>query len=1238
MRSSRFITALLLAAVCLPAGAQKVKTWSYSVDTPEGEGLCEVEPKAMLKAQEVHGTLSGEDIVLHYKAGLRSPEMEITFELPACLRLSADNAYINVIGRGETRLDSLSLQSMGRYASLGRPRCVGEYSISTSGTVTRLTLTGLDLRPDNGDDVVLRIPFPKGIKAGELSFRAAYRTAEPEVYQSGFETFCMKVTPTISDFAVSMQGRYFSWRDGSPLTFSWTPSSRKYTLKAKLKDTTLDWITIGTVSGGKAEIAADRLSKGSLHAFALFDKGRMVSNTVEMMNGEWLADDYIPLVDDCTEDLDRLIRIVSEKGGGIIRLREGDTTYVSTVHLLSNVWLDIPAGATVMALKGGDEPERTWFSDRKYRSGLSPTDHKPYDEPANWLTKQDVGHTFFRNSMFFAERQTNIRIFGSGRISGNGNLVTSDKVMNNGADKRKDKMFTFKLCTDIEIGGEPDERDLWYDEARDLPYHITPEGNDYDVSRMLRIDQGGHFVLLATGTDGIYVHDTFFGKDSQSNVRDIYDFMACNDVVCTNIYSHLSSDDIVKLGSDCSLGFTRPVGNYLVRNIIGDTNCNLFQIGSETADDIKHVWVDNIFVLGANKAGFSISTNDAAVIEDVHLNSGKTGPIHHISQMRRTRCPIFLSISNRGRTLGADAKVYSFQENGTTRKELLITNSPIASIRNVTLRDLEISEVYGGSSFRHNRWDPYTGKENEAPIILAGFAIPSEDRLEGGRKGFELPDGRFTGYIEDVTLCNVKALYKGGHPASDSEANPPEIGVGRYNVGDLKTLPAYGLWGRHIKGIRLIDCQFSTETPDGRDAVKFDDVSDISDGTEGDFPRFRYAWGCNNPIGEGKGIHPGRVAWSHAPGAASWEKGKGCWWMDEYNDQSGADWLVASALETLTGEKKAKAQWKALFTYFNKTHGRGERSYIKGERIAIKLNMNNTEGYEDGKDLNSSPHMVLALLRSLCRDGGIPEDCIDIVEPSRFITNALYDKCSKAFPKVRWIDNEGTDGRIKAEYVQDAIPYSRDNGKLARGICRTVCEADYLIDFALLKGHVGQGVTLCAKNWYGVTDINRDFHKNQHNNFNQDRNGKVRYMTFTDFIAHKDMGGKTMLFLIDGLYGSRNVNGEPFARWNMAPFCGEWPCSLFASQDPVAIDAVGMDFLGAEYPDMPDVNYMDMYLVEAAMAGSPLSGTVYDPERDGTPAGGSLGVLEHWNNPTDKLYSRNMGKDNGIELIYKCNR
>jgi hypothetical protein len=84
----------------------------------------------------------------------------------------------------------------------------------------------------------------------------------------------------------------------------------------------------------------------------------------------------------------------------------------------------------------------------------------------------------------------------------------------------------------------------------------------------------------------------------------------------------------------------------------------------------------------------------------------------------------------------------------------------------------------------------------------------------------------------------------------------------------------------------------------------------------------------------------------------------------------------------------------------------------------------------------------------------------------------------------------------------------------------------------------------------------------------------------------------------------------------------------------VAIDAVGLDFLSSEWPDMVDISYADAYLVEAALADNPPSKTFYDPEQDGVRCR-SLGVMEHWNNPVDKKYSRNLGNQTGIELIYQ---
>lgn len=390
----------------------------------------------------------------------------------------------------------------------------------------------------------------------------------------------------------------------------------------------------------------------------------------------------------------------------------------------------------------------------------------------------------------------------------------------------------------------------------------------------------------------------------------------------------------------------------------------------------------------------------------------------------------------------------------------------------------------------------------------------------------------------------------------------------------------------------------------------------------------------NSPIGIERGINAGRVVWVHNPEVAKWDGSTGFWWEDKYTSQQETDKMLPSALTSLTGEDELPKAWDALFKYFNKTKHKKNKGYQPGQKIAVKINENNTYSHADTEELNASPQLTLALIRSLVNDAGIPQENITIFDASRFITDNVFNKCHAEFPNVNYVDYAGGDGRIKTTYIDKAIPYSTDNGNLAQGLATCAIEADYLINVALLKGHVGQGVTLCAKNYYGVTSINCDWRKNFHNNFDQDREGKPKYMTFVDFLGHKDLGEKTMLFLIDGLYGSKFVAGPPTPKWNMAPFNGGWACSLFASQDGVAIDAVGLDFLRNEWPDAPDMKYSDSYLKEAALADNPPSKSVYDPERDGTTIK-SLGVMEHWNNAADKKYSRNLGKDYGIELVYK---
>ncbi|MGN6421284.1 MAG: endopygalactorunase [Pseudobacter sp.] len=778
------------------------------------------------------------DITLLYTAGQRSPDATVRIMIPAGISVDTSSITVNVIGRGAVLLKDLSKQSIGRTGNKYSHRKVGTAKLKKDKNGnTWIILSGLDLRPSNGADITLTMKTRLQHSPGQFIFKSNYSVTEPVALNSfgGQEEEASLYThkniadfQRIPDFATTYSGDANTW---SRVDFRWSVKPGMLAPQVQFStDKGKTWKqATASMDANKGSAQITHLKPDKHYSFRLaysYGKVRSNSNTVDYYSGK-IAVSGIGIDGDPAKDYTNLINSaidsIHRKGGGTLYFDKGWFN-VRTIHLKSNVHLFIGKQATIAALKGGDAPETTWFSDKKYRSGLSSTDSGPYDDPDNYMTKQDVGHHYFRNCMFFAEREDNIKITGNGRITGNGNLVTGDKVMNNAPDNRSDKMFTFKLCTNIEIGGLNRNEDLWYDEIRDEPYYIlSANKQDTVLANMLHIDQGGHFVLLATGTDNIDVHDTYFGKANGKNARDIYDFMACNNVRVKNIYSKVSSDDIVKPGSDCSLGFTRPARTYSVRNVIGDTNCNLFQIGSETADDIQDICVDNIYVLGANKAGFSISTNDGGHIKNIHLNCGHTGSLHSRSKMLRTFTPFFISISNRARILGAEAGRYSFTENGEKHNELLIKNVNIGKVENILINGIDISEVYAGSSYSGNRWKEYDGKQRRATAIIAGYALPASSVVEGGLD-FTLPDGSYTGYIKNVQFNDVHILVKGSNPISDTSANPPELGVGQYNASNLNTQPAYGLWARHAKDLQVKNSSFNFEETDQRYAVFLDDV------------------------------------------------------------------------------------------------------------------------------------------------------------------------------------------------------------------------------------------------------------------------------------------------------------------------------------------------------------------------------------------------------------------------------
>ncbi len=405
---------------------------------------------------------------------------------------------------------------------------------------------------------------------------------------------------------------------------------------------------------------------------------------------------------------------------------------------------------------------------------------------------------------------------------------------------------------------------------------------------------------------------------------------------------------------------------------------------------------------------------------------------------------------------------------------------------------------------------------------------------------------------------------------------------------------------------------------------------------------------ANEPIGVARGIYPGRVVWVHDPDATDWKgPGNGHWWKPEHTNQKICDKMMSQAVCNLTGKSTEAAAWDAIFRYHNNTRNKGDVGYKPGEKITIKVNFvgfirtmeavnPDTYDLENWIDyMNTSPQIISALLRQLTQDAGVRQADITIGDGLTYFANEYFDVLHKEFPDICYLDCQGKSGRVKEEFSSTPLYWSsKPQGFKQDYIPKSFEQAEYLINLANLKAHPLAGVTLCAKNHYGSlirTPVEEGYY-NMHNSVSLKET--AQYRNLVDLMSHDHIGGKTVLYLLDGLYAGLHYIERVPRKFQAAPFNNDWASCLLASQDPVAIDSVGLDILQINIEKYARMSGSDDYLHEAALANNPPSGTFYDSDHSGNVKRlQSLGVHEHWNNPKDKKYSRNLRTGKGIELV-----
>ncbi len=205
--------------------------------------------------------------------------------------------------------------------------------------------------------------------------------------------------------------------------------------------------------------------------------------------------------------------------------------------------------------------------------------------------------------------------------------------------------------------------------------------------------------------------------------------------------------------------------------------------------------------------------------------------------------------------------------------------------------------------------------------------------------------------------------------------------------------------------------------------------------------------GPNQPVGEPRGINPGRVVWvwdSSATNESCTNVYGDGWFLPKNTNLNVVVPMVDTAVMRLTGRSTIPESWDALFRHFNQIHGKGDVGYNDTEKVFIRTNQVSASDNTIGPDytvLNTSrygmaetsPQVVLAILRQLVNQCGINQQRISVGDPMKHMYKHVYEMLHGEFPNVTYIDKKGTLGRTIPVAASQPTMFYSDRGRVLRG-------------------------------------------------------------------------------------------------------------------------------------------------------------------------------------------------------------
>ena len=246
------------------------------------------------------------------------------------------------------------------------------------------------------------------------------------------------------------------------------------------------------------------------------------------------------------------------------------------------------------------------------------------------------------------------------------------------------------------------------------------------------------------------------------------DFDGCQNVRVNNCSFDTSDDAICLQTSKPDI----PCRNVVISNCIFHSKWAGIRIGLLSRGDIESVTVNNCLFRDIEDSGLKIQMNEGAVMKNMIFSNLVMKNVPH---------PIFMTHCQQRACVDAPEEL-----------------SPMKTMKGFIFENiLAESDTCGKNSV----------------IIISG--MPGNP-------------------IEDITFSNIRMTNNGGGTSEDAARRTlneftPEVLNGWWpEVSLIGTVPAYGIYARHVKGLIIKDVSLTTSGIDLRPAIVLDDVSTAS--------------------------------------------------------------------------------------------------------------------------------------------------------------------------------------------------------------------------------------------------------------------------------------------------------------------------------------------------------------------------------------------------------------------------